>query len=174
MELTKKKYNNWQDDMDMTMPALNIIQQTIFKKSKLVSIEKSKDEILMWLDQYSGIDWIAKTSENHVIGIAARIQWDHSWDTFTIRFERHTGAKTEYAKRVEAIDKGYMYPKYTLQAYFKRKPLKLLSCGIIDTKDLYSFIEFYPGLVYESKSDNIFKFIHWQDLINNNVKVKIF
>lgn len=169
------QYNYWHDDLLLTMPAQRIIKEKIFKKSQLVNIERSEDGVLMWFDKYAGVDWIARTETDQIIGIASRIQWDIDYKTFTIRYERWTKTKTEYDKRKEAIEKDYMYPTYTLQAYFKDKNNpQMLSCGIIKTLDLYSFIDIFPDLVYKNKSDNIFKYIKWEDLIKNNVKLYLF
>lgn len=170
-----RQYNNWKNDLLLTMPAYQILKDKIFKKSELINIEKKENGVLMWFDKYAGIDWIAKTKNNQVMGIASRIQWDVDYRTFTIRYERWTGSKTEYDKRMEAIENEYTYPTYTLQAYFKDKSNpQMLSCGIVKTSDLYSFIGFFPELVYENKSDNIFKYVRWDDMINNSIKLHIF
>ena len=137
-------YNDWQTDMDKTMPYIDILKEKIFKGSEFRNIEKSDNEILLWLDQYAGIDYIVKNKENSVLGIAARIQYDVDYRTFTIRYKRHTGTDTEFLKRKEAIKKGYFYPAFTLQAYFNSKNKTLLSAGIVSTKYLYNFIEQHP------------------------------
>jgi len=170
-----KQYNNWRDDLLSTMPAYKVLKERIFKKSELINIERNDEGVLMWFDKYAGIDWMVKSEDNHIMGIASRIQWDVDYRTFTIRYERWTGSKTEYDKRKEAIENQYIYPTYTLQAYFKDKSNpQMLSCGIVKTSDLYSFIGSFPYLVFENKSDNIFKYVKWDDMINNYINLHIF
>ena len=78
--------------------------------------------------------------------------------------------KTEYEKRKEQIKNGYIYPYYTLQAYFdNRIDLNLLSICIIKTTDLYDEIENNIN-VKTRTSDNIFKYILWSDIDKNKIK----
>jgi hypothetical protein len=51
------------------------------------------------------------------------VQWGNARNTFTIRYKRASGAKTEYQKRSEAIlnNKGYLYPYLTIQAYLDKR-----------------------------------------------------
>lgn len=157
-------YNDWKTDLNNTQPFVEILQKKLFSNSILKSIEKSNNEVLMWLDKYSGIDYVVKTNDNNIVGVAARIQYNINYRTFTIRTARHTGAKTEYEKRVEAINKGYFYPAYTLQAYFNRADSTLIGAAIIETKKLYQFIEDNPDKVHKRSSDNEFIFIKWDDI----------
>ena len=165
-------YNNWQVDMDRTQKAIGVLKEIVFSGVEFRSIEKTKNEVLLWLDQYSGIDYIFKTNKtNQIVGVAARIQFDVKFETFTIRFERHTGSRTEFHKRVEAIEKGYFYPTFTLQAYFNEAENKMYHAAIIDTKKLYSFMLDNPDKVHERKSDNVFKFVYWDDLKDYRIKI---
>lgn len=161
----EKKYDKWIVDLKKTYPALEIIKEKFFENSKILSIEKIDEEALIWLDQYSGIDWVEKNSENQLTTIAARIQWDINYKSFTIRSERHTRTKTEFAKRKEAIKNGFLYPIFTLHAYFENKSSpKLLSCVMVKTLDFYTFIKKHPDRIYEKESDNKFKIVYWNDL----------
>jgi len=171
MKTRSGEYLEWTEDLDAAQEPIEYIKKYIFDKSRIISIEKSNNETLIWLDKYSGIDWFCKNDNNQVIAVAARIQWDCDYGTFTIRFKRKTGTKTEFEKRTEAIRKGYMYPQLTMQAYFIRNPLKMLSACIIKTKDLYDFIEYHPDMVYDNKSDNDFKYVFWKDLERYGIKI---
>ena len=161
-------YNTWSEDMNKTQPYIEQLQKIIFKGVDFVSIEKKDDEVLLWLDQYAGIDYVVKSKNNNIIGIAARIQF-MNFRTFTIRKTRYTGTKTEFEKRIEAIEKGYIFPAYTLQAYFLNKNFS--HAAIIPTKQLYNFIINNPNKVHERKSDNIFLFVNWNDLKNTDLKI---
>jgi len=150
--------------MDRTQPCIEIIKNKIFANCEFKNIEKTDNEVLLWLDRFSGIDYIVKSKENHIIGVAARIQFGKDWSSFTIRYNRHNGNKTEYEKRKEAIEKGYFYPAYTLQAYFNKEGNSMISACLVSTRDLYHFIDNNPSKVFKNKSDNDFIFVNWSDL----------
>lgn len=176
MLIKTPKYNHWQTDQSNAAKYITQLTASFGIKCNVVSIEHSSEETLAWLDNFSGIDWIAKTAENQVYGVAVRVQWMQGrtpWNTFTIRYERHTGTKTEYQKRIEAISGGYFHPKLTLQAYFQSGTEKLLSAAIVDTQCLYALCESQPELVHENMSDNIFKYVHWYDLKKHGCRIMI-
>jgi hypothetical protein len=161
-------YNYWEKDLNSSVVALESIRHTVLPKlisGKIHTIEKVNNDILMLLDQKSGIDYI-REDETGLQGIAARCQWGtKAWNSFTIRSERHTGSKTELEKRMESIEKGYFYPAYTLQAYFDdRKTNNLYTIGVIKTKDLFGFMRENPDFVETNKSDNKFVYVEWQFL----------
>src|SRR5438445_7355045 len=121
------------DSISIVMDSLGLTAN-----GSIIPIEQSSSLAFSWLDMYCGIDWLLKTNDGHVLGIAARIQLTHPeyyhdpHNTFTIRFDTVSGARTEYAKRLEAIEKGYFYPFYTLQAYCKQEsPTEFLSGALI-------------------------------------------
>lgn len=164
-------YNYWMKDMTDSMVALEKIRNTYLSKmlsGKIYNIENSDNRILILMDLKSGIDYI-RENEKGLQGIAARVQWGKAWNTFTIRSERYTGSKTELEKRQKAIEEGYFYPAFTLQAYFdNRENNNLLSIAVIRTVDLYYFIENNTNRVYSNKSDNRFLFVKWSDIQNNH------
>lgn len=157
-------YNSWKEDMDRTAPCVKIIKDKIFKGADFRCIEKSKNELLLWFDKFAGIDYIVKNKEGQMFGIAARIQFGKNWETFTIRYQRKTGSKTEFEKRKEAISKGFFYPLFTMQAYFDRSGKNLIAACLVSTVALYDFIEKNPGKVQKRESDNIFLVVKWEDL----------
>ncbi len=158
----------WEIDQGETSPAIELLKSEIFQKVDIEIVECKVGTIPKWLDQCAGIDMIGKEN-GQLITIASRIQWDINYKTFTIRFQRTSGAKTEFGKRIEAIEKGYEYPIYQMQAYMNKEPLKLLDCALIKTNELYGFIKKNPGLIGEriaNKEHNKFKYIRWIDLVN--------
>lgn len=112
-------------------------------KGDLVNIETNDSQLANLFDQYSGIDAFQIVNKQ-LRGVAIRVQWGHDWRTFTIRYKRKNGSKTEYQKRSEAIfsDKGYLYPYLTIQAYLDKRndPDKILSCAAVKTLALYKYI----------------------------------
>lgn len=173
-------YNPWTVDLSDSVEALNSIKETVLAKlisGKIHTVECSDNEILMLLDQKSGVDYI-RENETGLQGIAARVQWVgdiQPYNTFTIRKERKSGAQTEFEKRMQQIEQGYFYPAFTLQAYFDNRELnKLKSIAIVGTKKLYEFIKQNinnPDKVYTNKSDNTFLYVHWSDLTDCGVKI---
>jgi ribosomal protein L21E len=109
----------------------------------LVNIETNDSQLANMFDQYSGIDAF-QVVDKQLRGVAIRVQWGNAWNTFTIRYKRASGAKTEYQKRSEAIlnNKGYLYPYLTIQAYLDKRGNtgEILSCCVIKTEDLYKYL----------------------------------
>lgn len=110
---------------------------------EIVSVESIADNgMASMLDQRSGIDAWHLSQNKQVRGIASRVQWtDKPWNTFTVRYSRDSGAKTEYEKRKFDIEAGagWLYPHLTVQAYIggdKTSGGDLLSVAIIKTKSL--------------------------------------
>jgi hypothetical protein len=162
---------DWIADKDKSVMAFEKIKNTVLPKlisGEIISIEKEESgSVLAMMDIHSGIDLVRK-NEIGLQGIAWRAQWEKAYNTFTIRAERTTGTKTELEKRLEAIEKEYFYPAYTIQAYFDNdRDFNWLSVGIIRTRDLYeTFIE-RPDLFSERtvKSDgNKFYVVNWNNL----------
>lgn len=170
-------YNYWRTDLNDSIKALESIKDTILPyliSGEIYSIEKSQNEILILMDTLSGIDYIRK-NKNGLQGIAARVQWANKpYNTFTIRSGRSSGVDTELKKRLFQINNGYFYPAFTLQAYFdNRIDNKLLSIGIIRTKDLYNLYLNEPSKFKKNKSDNDFIFISWDSIDSKLIKTKI-
>jgi hypothetical protein len=113
-----------------------------------VSVEAVTDnEMADELDQTAGVDsWNVKTGDI-IRGVASRVQYvssipfDSPPDTFTVRKERPSGAKTEYDKRLDAIQNDGLYPHWQTQAYLDQPGGDLLSLARIKTKALIRHIK---------------------------------
>jgi len=133
------------------------------------------------LDVYSCIDYWFLFSKGCIRGLASRIQWvDDDWSTFTVRRGRISGARTEYAKLLYAIENDYIYPYWTIQSYItKEKPTKLLNAAICSTKDLILYIKSgEKGVDYLTRSvtrggEAYFYVVPWSFLRENH-EVKIY
>ena len=161
-------YNHWSVDNDDSVRAFEAIRHTVVPKliaGQIIRVEKQDNEILLTIDQKAGIDYI-RSNDTGLQGIAWRAQWgDRAWDTFTIRYKRHSGAETEYEKRVSQIREGYMYPAFTMQGYFTdRETNRPLSVGIVKTLDLYQLLIDQPSVAHHNQSDNEFLFVRWSDI----------
>lgn len=162
---------SWRDNLDKTQPCVPVIADKIFKGSQLRTTEKSTDEVLLWFDKYSGVDYIVKKDDNQLIGVASRVQWNLDYRTFTIRYSLNSGARTEYDKRIEAIDNDYIYPAITLQSYFK-DDITPISAATIPTKNLFEFIKWNSDKWYFQWAYNAkFIVVRWRDLIEHGIVI---
>jgi len=135
----------------------------------LIEIESSENPILKMFDKYAGVDAIQVGKDGSLRGVAVRVQYGRSWNTFTIRYRRSSGTKTEYEKRLDAIRHDKMYPQLTVQCYLSTDKQKILSAAWIKTKDLYRQIIKYPDIQkFNSAGEdgNIFLFVDWDYLYN--------
>lgn len=142
---------DWEDDLkDSVNDFRNQVAPIIeaWTEGRNVSVEAvTDDEMAEELDQTAGVDSWSVKHDDIVRGVASRVQYlnnlpfDTPPDTFTVRKERQSGAKTEFEKRLYAIRKGGLYPHWTTQAYLDEAGGDLLSIGRVRTKDLIEHIE---------------------------------
>ncbi len=127
------------------------------------------------LDMKAGIDgW--HINGKGMRGIASRVQEASCpWNTFTVRMSRDSGATTEFEKRkiaLEDIERGWIYPAITVQAYVATKEGPILSCGIAKTSDIIAFVT--NDLHYiKSTSNAQFAVCNWEKMQSQGYKVKI-
>ena len=121
------------------------------------------------LDTQSGVDaWQFKEGSG-LRAIASRVQFDdHAvdrhgdpWNSFTVRAKTARGNRSELDKRLDAIENGWLYPHYTVQAYTVGGAL--LSCAIAKTKDVI-----YAAIMATEKANGsdgaLFRAVYWDDL----------
>lgn len=148
-------------------------------KGELISTELEGGKLAEIFDTCAGIDAVHVWRGN-VRGVAVRVQWGNNYKTFTIRYKRHTGAPTEYAKRLAAIrgNDGALYPYLTIQAYAdKRNNGSLLGYAVVKTSDLYQYVEGrlneggYWGQVHSNRcpEGNTFLWVGFNELIQAGV-----
>jgi len=151
---------------------------------ELIPVEgATKESLKAKLDQASGIDAWHYSIEGQIRGIASRVQWGKAWDSFTIRYKRDSGTKTEYEKRKEAIEgtRGWLFPFLTVQAYLSGTPGEgeLIKVGIAKTADL---IKACDKVIAGTKSKNAgirkttnahFVFLGWDWLKSEGFRVDV-
>lgn len=135
------------------------------------------DHLAKLLDTLSGIDAWHIDHLRGIRGIALRIQTgDKNWHTFTIRNKRSSGAKTEYEKRKNAIENGYLYPYLTVQAYIKSSD-ELLSFAVARTVDIIEYIDKGYSKKQHTGASQIgqaeFFVIDWYDFKRRGYKIAI-
>ncbi|MCP4665219.1 MAG: hypothetical protein GY849_02545 [Deltaproteobacteria bacterium] len=158
----------------------NSIKKEIEKhiKGDLTDIETKDSELANMFDRYSGIDAI-QVFNKQMRGVAIRVQWGVNYKTFSIRFSRKSGAKTEYQKRTKAIfsNYGYWYPYLTIQIYLdNKKDNNILNIGVVKTLDLYEYIfENMPNLKkLTCPEGNQFLAVSFDELKNDKRNIIIF
>lgn len=131
-------------------------------------------------DSIAGVDaW--QLGPNGMVGIASRVQWgETNWASFTVRLSRASGVKTEYQKRLDALqheDEGYLSPQLTIQGYVSEQGTgKLLSVGVVATKDLFRYIVRF-GVDRKRRNPvdgNLFGIVFWAKLIARGYPVQVF
>lgn len=120
-----------------------------FGRTKFEAIEnpRNADGLRKRLDVLAGIDGYQYWSLG-MRGIAARVQQEPNFRTFSIREKRPEGTKTELERRLYTLknkDKGCLSSYWTLQAYTTEGYNDLLSVGLAKTEELYRYIERYEA-----------------------------
>lgn len=122
---------------DIVMGSLSEILKGEFR----VIEGNTTDDVAKLLDTLSGIDVWHINKLKGIRGLASRIQTtDRNWHTFTVRKTRDSGATTEFEKRKLAIEKGYLYPFFTMQAYVTQKDA-LIAFAVARTVDVIEMID---------------------------------
>ena len=135
----------------------------------------TKDEMAKTLDMLAGIDIWHIHKRQGVRGVASRIQYGKSWDTFTVRKTRESGAKTEYEKRIYAMKNEFLYPVLAFQGYISNDVP--LSFALTKTKDIFWMIDNgYSRLKKTGKSQigqAEFYVVDWQRMVDNKKRIEI-
>jgi hypothetical protein len=145
---------------------------------ELVPVESvSATEFAKTLDILSGIDAWHVRGDGGVRGIASRVQYGAPWASFTVRFARRSGAMTEFAKRMRAIEypvEGWLYPALTVQAYVSaRSSGNLLYCCMVRTADLFRYLADHQDDARTNRQDGNTFLVAWcSDLIAAGIRVK--
>lgn len=130
------------------------------------------------MDMHGGADQICMDAEHGSIicTVASRVQRQRkNYRTFTIRESRASGTETEYAKRLNEIEKCRVYPKYTYQAYVHPETNKLLGLAVVKTKDLYLSIRdnkvpfYYSRTSFMQRGQSQFIVVDWDDIIRKDI-----
>lgn len=138
------------------------------------------------LDMLAGIDAWQIKGNDLIRGIGSRVQWIRDggkrWDTFSVRRSRISGVKTEYEKRLYAIEHphaGWLLPALTVQAYLRDTTRELLSVAAIFTPDLIQHIhKGVEGIDYgvrpnaDGRSD--FYYVDWHILEARGMPIRMY
>ena len=144
-----------------------------FISGRLIVIEgKTDNELAEMFDQCASID-IIRQSEKGLEGVASRIQFGHNWRTFTVRYKRDSGSRTEYEKLVYAYKNRLMCPKFTYQAYIENDALSGLA--VVETASLLDYIEKHKPKVRHTGADQngqaSFYICPWDDIRTKGYKI---
>lgn len=174
--------DEWMHDLKrsarVALTSLPILQEVFNDRNlQIMRVEDKDEEICKMLDQTCGIDYFILTSEKHTYGVAWRCQFvnqltgKNDYHTFTIRYKRSSGIKTEYEKRKEAIKLDSIYPFYVAHAYADEQTNEILRLAVTTTEDEIAYCEneLCPKETKRStnKEDNSwadFYYIQWADM----------
>lgn len=137
-------------------------------------------------DQLAGIDaWQLVRGEGFMRGIASRVQFIapgyEPYNTFTIRYDRENGTKTEFEKRRDALEHqhdGWAVPWLTIQAYVDQDATVLLSACVVKTSDLIRYAMEHEedddrATVYRRRTEHeIFLAVAWKNLRRDKIRIK--
>lgn len=105
---------------------------------------------------YCGIDVLVFEQTNR-IGISLKTQQVRddgtSWATFTLRISKPStvGDNTEFRKRLVAISKGGLFPRFSINAYIHND--KIVDMALVETKYLVRAIEDGAGVLRVNKTE---------------------
>lgn len=122
------------------------ILKKLYKNRIFYPTEGRADLIAQLLDKNAGIDYISEDLvTGELKGYASRIQrTPFSYDTFTTRSGRDSGAQTELAKRHRDIQRKNICPFLTWQAYVSTDGSEFLSMAITFSDFIDHFIYNHP------------------------------
>jgi hypothetical protein len=177
--------SRWQNDMARSSKAFVEFAWPAVEKfcggGRLEMVESTSAQgFVRDLDVLAGIDaWQLLDGRGYMRGIASRMQADpRDWRTFTIRRSRTSGARTEFEKRVQAIQEhehGALYPALTVHGYvatWDKGPL--LSAAVVRTADLYSYIvEHEAEVPWRPTSNATFYCPTWSQLQAAGLDVRV-
>lgn len=104
---------------------------------RLHQTERSQDATHALLDMRAGVDFHVESRDGMESG-AARVQFDQVHQTITVRTGRPGGARTEFEKRIESIQKETTFPKWCVHAYVASAKLSYASRA--KTRELFEWI----------------------------------
>lgn len=145
--------------------------------------EGSRDGTDTMLDQDGGIDAWQKTERGTLRSLALRVQdgtFAKNWTT-TTRLRRDSGALTQHAKQLRAVEERGNLPSLTIHAYVSADRSRLMLAGIIETRALVEHLAIcYSGPsapsagCYERRTSNAtFIASDWKHLMANGVPVVV-
>ncbi len=139
-----------------------------FISGSIESTEFLDNKFTKSLDMKSGIDAFILNNDK-IQTLSNRIQWGKSWNTFTIRYAKVSGAKTEYAKFKSAIENNdRLYPTYMVHSYIQDN--KLISMAIAKTIDIMKRVDLKCiRLNYADKT--LFLYVDWAKLPSNKIQI---
>jgi len=90
-------------------------------------------------DRVGGVDYWVVEPDVGMVSIASRVQ-TYDKTTFTVRYSRASGNKTEYQKRIDQLNSHFELPTYTVQAYIDTTLGALRNVAAVKTKPFMKYI----------------------------------
>lgn len=172
---------------DIVRKNQNIIKK-LLKVDEVIQVENDPNRACQVLDMYGGTDYLItfkKNDRTSVFSVASRMQPYNSeqypnsvpFNTFTVRKERDSGAKTELDKWDWSIKHGGQRPELFMQGYYDYKDETIKTLAVIRLLDLRNAIydENKLCVLAEKNSPNSrFIPIDWYSLIKNGYHIHVY
>lgn len=121
------------------------------------------------LDTLGGVD-LWHVVQGNIYPVASRVQYGTCWASFTVRYSKPSGARTEYHKRVDAIRRGALYPRYTIQAYVSGPDL--LAAAIVKTETLIAACDEHKDQRRVNRADGSeFLYVKWNQIAATDIVI---
>lgn len=169
------------NDMSKSNAAMKLYEPLLCKLlncEHIKAVEGVDNEICKILDLSCGIDYLKVECKNGgPKGIANRVQWiepTEDYNTFTIRKTRESGAATEFAKRLESIENGSLYPDLTMHTYIDKNMGEIRSLAIARTKDVIKYILKYNPPTRFARDESgwaEFYYCDWDDMADKGYEL---
>lgn len=117
----------------------NFVKPAIEKNcaAQIISLENLGGKLPLMLDRQFSTDALYLKGDK-MYGVSSRVQRNQNWQTFTIRAERDSNARTELQKHSDALAKGEYLPEITVQTYINDGEITI---GIAWTADILDYIK---------------------------------
>jgi hypothetical protein len=129
----------------------------ILYDGRLISCENMyskefKDEFKTHLDIEAGVDYALLINGGGMQFISARVL-KKNIEELTVRYSRPNGVKTEYEKRMDAIQNNKIFPNLTIQGNVTAEG-EFMFAGIISTYNLYRHLNWNKDKYYPRWNDD--------------------
>lgn len=161
------------------------IIERLLNGGKLYTVEGSDDELCVMLDTTCGTDYMqVYKTKGLAWGVTSRMQeidtakTPRPFNSFTVRKERASGAKTEWEKRRLAIKCGGIYPYLTMQGFVDKNNGEIMSLAIARTKDIMDYIDSGKAKTRhtgrDQKGQAEFFVVYWKNFKDEGYDIKIY
>jgi hypothetical protein len=166
--------SQWRDDL---ATSTRQFQEIVWPQIKdwfggdpeLYPAEGKDDPLYRSFDTDMGADFWLVDNDAGMASIAARVQDQYEYETFTVRYSRSSGAATEHQKRMRQLASSYELPTWTIQAYVEPVLESVQNVAACRTDRLFEYIKSKgePSVDWPLKPSNeseMFYAVPWDEI----------